>query len=125
MKAFSSFFPFPPTINHVYGQRGNRRFIKKAGLKYIETVKATVQSMGWSEPLTGRLKYTFRVWMPDRRRRDGDNLQKFLQDCLTKAGVYKDDCQIRKWDIEVLDKVIKGGKVCVQVEEWIKSEEIK
>jgi crossover junction endodeoxyribonuclease RusA len=34
------------------------------------------------------------AWLPDRRRRDLDNLLKAVQDALAHAGVYDDDSQI-------------------------------
>ena len=44
--------------------------------------------------VVGRLSVTIAAPMPDRRRRDLDNLLKCALDCLTKAGIWEDDSTI-------------------------------
>jgi len=56
------------------------------------------------------------VFPPDGRRRDLDNLQKALCDALQHAGVYADDSQIDRLDVQ-RGPVVPGGKVIVQVTE--------
>lgn len=46
---------------------------------------------------------------PDRRRRDLDNVGgKALIDALQYAGLFKDDCQIKKIHLEMLEPVPQG-----------------
>ena len=64
----------------------------------------------------GPIRMTVIAFVPDKRKRDLDNIQKPLWDALQKVGVYLDDSQI--CDYQVLrGEVLKGGKVMVEVEE--------
>jgi crossover junction endodeoxyribonuclease RusA len=51
---------------------------------------------------------------PDRRRRDLDNAMKALLDALGHGGVYEDDGQIDRLEIE-RGTVVPGGKVVVRI----------
>ena len=89
--------PLPPSVNHYWRHVGSRTILSKEGRIYRETVGKEVL-VQWPRdtlrPLTGRLKVVIRAMMPDRRRRDLDNLLKSLLDALQHAGVYEDDSQI-------------------------------
>lgn len=54
------------------------------------------------------LKMRIECHMPDRRRRDLDNLQKAAFDALTKAGFWMDDCQVIDYRV-VKMPIVKGG----------------
>jgi crossover junction endodeoxyribonuclease RusA len=54
--------------------------------------------------------------MPDRRRRDLDNLQKAAFDALTKAGFWLDDSQVIDYRV-VKMPVVKGGKLELTITE--------
>lgn len=54
--------------------------------------------------------------MPDRRRRDLDNLQKAVFDALTKAGFWLDDSQVVDYRV-VKMPVVKGGKLELTITE--------
>lgn len=105
--------PWPPSVNHYYGSRGNRRFIKKAGVKFRQDVADLVSEQQCAKQ-EGRLALFITVYPPDKRRRDCDNVVKAIQDALQHAGVYDDDCQIDGLHVE-RDDVTKGGKVRVIV----------
>lgn len=45
-------------------------------------------------PMEGRLAVVIHATMPDKRKRDIENIQKALLDSLEHAGVYIDDSQI-------------------------------
>ena len=105
--------PYPPTVNHYWGSRGNRRFILKRGLEFRSEVCAIVDAAGL-ETLGGRLLVDTVACPPDRRRRDLDNVCKATLDALAHAGVYQDDCQIDALHVE-RGAVIPGGKVTVRI----------
>jgi crossover junction endodeoxyribonuclease RusA len=105
--------PFPPTINHYYGIRGKSRFIRPAGVKFRAVVAEIVAEAG-HKTLEGSVGVFIRVFPPDRRKRDLDNLLKALQDALTHAGVWLDDSQIQDLHI-VSDAVIKGGQTKIVI----------
>src|SRR5690606_10619426 len=71
--------------------RGNRRYVSAKGKEYRQAVE---DAIGTVEPLRGRLAVNIELTMPDRRRRDIDNVLKALFDALQAAGVFIDDEQI-------------------------------
>lgn len=64
--------------------------------------------------LEGNLYLYLEVFMPDRRKRDLDNITKSVQDILTLAKVYKDDSHIDKLIVvkKGIDKT-KGIRVAI------------
>jgi crossover junction endodeoxyribonuclease RusA len=105
--------PFPPTINHYYGVRGKARFIKPAGREFRKLVADEVAVAG-QDTFEGAVQLVIRVFPPDRRKRDLDNLLKALQDALTHAGVWLDDSQIEDLHI-TKGEVRKGGETRVVI----------
>ena len=105
--------PYPPSVNHLYGARGNRRFIKKAGVKFRQDVADVVSDKGCAKQ-EGRLAMFLWVHPPDKRRRDMDNVCKAILDGLQHAGCYDDDCQIHRLYVERGD-VRSNGEVFVQI----------
>lgn len=103
--------PWPPSVNHYYGSRGSRRFIKKAGVKFRKEVAELVAQQQCAKQ-EGRLAIFITVYPPDNRRRDVDNVCKAMLDGLQHAGCYDDDCQIDGLHVE-REHVTKGGKVRV------------
>lgn len=91
----------------------------------VAEVVATARRRGscGQAALQGRLKVRLDAWMPDRRRRDLDNLRKVLMDALTHAGVWEDDSQIDD------DRAVRypplpgspGGAVMITIESLGKS----
>ena len=70
------------------------------------------------ETLTGRIKLSVEVHFKDHRRRDLDNIVKGLQDVLTEAKIFIDDCQIDELLVKraEIDKD-KKGYVIVLIDE--------
>lgn len=101
--------PLAPTINHYYGQRGARRYIKSAGQAYRQTVAEIVAEAG-HQTLEGRISLFAAIYPANRIRQDLDNRSKALQDALTNAGVWLDDSQIDELHLVRRD-VVKGGKI--------------
>ena len=106
--------PYPPSVNHYIGSRGNRRFVKKAGVQFRNDVEKICAGL---PKQTGELAVFVEAYPPDRRRRDIDNIQKCLLDALQHAGCYDDDCQIRTLHVTKCEP-LKGGKVDVVVCAW-------
>ncbi|HCO2426557.1 TPA: RusA family crossover junction endodeoxyribonuclease [Escherichia coli] len=62
------------------------------------------------------VKIRIECHMPDRRRRDLDNLQKAAFDALTKAGFWLDDAQVVDYRV-VKMPVTKGGRLKLTITE--------
>jgi crossover junction endodeoxyribonuclease RusA len=87
--------PYPPSVNSMYRAWKGRMLISKRGREWMKLAvsDAKKQINGWY--VTGNCEFVVMAYMPDNRRRDIDNLLKPLQDCMTHAGIWKDDCQVK------------------------------
>lgn len=105
--------PYPPSVNTYWRRVGNRTLLSRRGRAYRREVGEALRYLV-SEPVKGALEVQARLFPPDRRRRDLDNVAKALLDALEHAGVYRDDYQVRRLLLE-RGAPIPGGKaeVCV------------
>lgn len=100
--------PYPPSVNHYWGQAGNHRFIGKKGKEFRAQVMDAVNEAE-IQPLEGRLAVHIALFPPDRRKRDIDNVLKSLLDACEHAGCFSEgDQQIDELNITRRD-IIKGG----------------
>ena len=109
--------PWPPTINHYYGNRrnGGGKYIKPKGKAFRHNAYLCWLEAGrpYAE---GRIAMRVQAYPPDHRKRDLDNILKAVQDALQAAGAYEDDCQIDLLTVE-RHPVMAGGRVAVTLEE--------
>ena len=99
--------PFPPSVNHYWGQSGKRRFIGKKGVQFREDVMEAMYISG-VDALEGRLCVHVNLYPPDKRKRDIDNSMKSLLDACEHAKCYENDSQIDELHI-IRKEVVKGG----------------
>jgi crossover junction endodeoxyribonuclease RusA len=99
--------PYPPTINHYWGQLGSKKYLGKKGKEFREAVFLCAYNAR-KGTLNARLKMEVYLYPPDNRKRDVDNVLKPLLDALEHAGVYENDSQIDKLCITRME-VLKGG----------------
>ena len=117
MNTFSCSLPWPPTVNNYYTVARGRKIISKKGRQFkkdcfLHIIPAFKKMDG---PLVGDLILTIGVCMPDKRRRDLDNLLKAIIDVLGDYGVYEDDSQIADLRIKKIDG--KKGDVLILIKE--------
>ena len=110
--------PYPPTLNTMYpSNKQGRRFLSKKGRDYKNDVyAATLEQHGIFKPLTGPVRATVHLEVPDNRKRDLDNTFKAIFDALKNANVYLDDQQVIEIHAFKLPKV-KGGTCTIELEE--------
>lgn len=107
--------PYPPSVNHYWGQSGNRRFIGKKGVAFRAAVlDAAIEAD--AHPLEGRLSVHIELFPPDRRKRDLDNVLKSLLDACEHANCYENDSQIDEIHI-VRKEVVKDGACIIAIVE--------
>ena len=111
--------PYPPSVNTYWRSIGRGRvIISRRGREYREAVNSAVAECFKERdddprPLLGRLEVVIKATMPDKRRRDIDNINKAALDALGYAGIYGDDNQID--DLRVIrGEVLSPG--CLEVE---------
>lgn len=117
--------PYPPSANTYWrhiskGKLAGRHLISEKGRAYREAVIESVLLQGARKKLEGLLKVEIAVYVPDRRRRDTDNLLKSLFDSMTHAGVWIDDSQVDDHRIYRVrngnGELVIEGKVVVKIE---------
>ena len=86
--------PWPPTVNSYYRNISGKTLISSKGREYRKAVADQVLTQHGALQLQSRLAVSIVAHVPDKRRRDLDNLLKSVLDALTHAGVWLDDSQI-------------------------------
>jgi crossover junction endodeoxyribonuclease RusA len=112
--------PWPPSVNAYYrspnkGPLAGRTLISEAGRAYRTAVHEIVSEGRLAASYAGPVAVEIEAHMPDKRRRDLDNLLKGLLDSLTHAGVWLDDSQVV--DLRIRKAPTIGGMVKVWVQE--------
>lgn len=92
--------PYPPSVNAMWrtprsGPLAGRTMLSQEGRQYRKAVEqAVVLQRGGCIDASARLAVDIECRMPDRRKRDLDNLPKAILDALTHAGLWADDSQV-------------------------------
>lgn len=107
--------PYPPSVNHYWGQVGSKKFLGKKGKEFREAVIIAVYNARQGA-LNGRLHMEVYLYPPDNRKRDVDNILKPLLDALEHASVYENDSQIDKLCVTRME-VAKDGYCEVTISE--------
>ena len=108
--------PYPPSVNHIWRRVGRRMYLTPEAHNYKANVREIVRARGRPQPLRGSIAVTIRAYMPDKRKRDIDNLIKIILDSLTYAGIWGDDNQVDRIVVE-RGEVKPYGACLVRVEE--------
>jgi crossover junction endodeoxyribonuclease RusA len=106
--------PFPPSVNTYWrhlskGPLAGRTLLSEDGRKYRKAVEQAVVLQRAGSVGEARLRIDIECRMPDRRRRDVDNVPKAVLDALTHAGFWSDDSQIddmRVWRSELMEGIV-------------------
>lgn len=110
--------PYPPTINHYYLRtRTGQIFIGAKGKEFRKQVVEFLREIPDRQQTLGkeiRVQCWVEAHVPDKRRRDMDNIKKPLLDALTHAGVWEDDCQVDDCRVVRMPPT-KGGFVRVHI----------
>lgn len=108
--------PFPPSTNTYWRSvPGKGVLISAKGREYRQAVERLRYQHGWGTFGSERLSVEIEAWMPDKRRRDLDNMLKATLDALTHAGVWDDDSQID--DLRITRAPLIGGMLKVRISE--------
>lgn len=104
--------PWPPSVNHYWGQSGKQRFIGKRGKDFRLAVSEECAINGINA-LEGRLAMHVALFPPDKRKRDVDNILKSLLDACEHAGCYESDSQID--ELHVIRQQPRPGGGCTVI----------
>lgn len=107
--------PWPPSINHYYGNFRGRVYISAKGKAFRKRVGAELDWTKGTFSPNDRLRVRLELFPPDNRRRDVDNIQKPVLDSLEHAGLFANDSQID--DLHTIRREKRdGGQVLITVE---------
>lgn len=109
--------PYPPSVNTYWrhpttGKLAGRHLISEKGRAYRDAVLNCVRESKVTR-MSGPVAVDIVAYMPDRRRRDLDNILKSLLDSLTHAGVWDDDDQVH--DLRIRRGPHIGGMVKIKI----------
>ena len=91
----------PPTVNMMYRGIHGHRFKTSDTVEYQSYVADRLREIWANKSIfAGRVEFSITYHTNSRRRWDIDNRVKALQDCLSLAGVIKDDSQVDKLIVE-------------------------
>ena len=107
--------PWPPSVNHYWRSWQGRMIISSAGREYRAAVARIALDAGRCRMPDVPLSVHIEAWMPDRRRRDLDNMLKAPLDALTHAGIWADDSQIH--DLRITRAPMIGGMLKIMIRE--------
>lgn len=117
--------PYPPSVNSYWrhptrGKLAGRHLISSAGRAYRTSVMAACHRQKiLNIKMEGRLEISLAAVMPDRRRRDLDNILKAALDGISYAGVVLDDSQFDRVTVHRItdDKIAQeqGGVIYVKI----------
>jgi len=112
----SIILPWPPSVNSLWRSSSKGWYMTKKAKEYKELVRYAVYKA--KSPKFGdgeQIAVGVVAYPPDNRKRDLDNIFKILGDSLQDAGVYQNDCQIKKIYMEMKPKADVGA---VHVKIW-------
>lgn len=111
--------PFPPSVNAYWrapnkGALKGRVLISKKGRDFKSDVLLALikQVGGLPKTITQDIEVSVVLYPPNRQCRDIDNYCKALFDALTRAGLWKDDSQIKRTVVE-WGQIVRGGRTII------------
>ena len=116
VKTYQITLPWPPSNNRYYRHNRGRTHISTEGQAYRDCVAQIIKDEMLDIGITAPVKISIECHMPDRRRRDLDNLQKAAFDALTKAGFWQDDQQVDDYRVKGMP-IVKGGRLELTITE--------
>ncbi len=105
----------PPTVNHMY-RTGKRSRYKVREVREYQRYAVGKLRESWEgkEAYIGRVELWLLLKTDNHRRWDIDNRVKALQDCLSMAGVIKDDSQLEVLYVERVYGNEKGTRIILK-----------
>ncbi|MDF7681212.1 crossover junction endodeoxyribonuclease RusA [Enterobacteriaceae bacterium ESL0689] len=114
MSEYRFTLPWPPSNNRYYRHNRGRTHVSTEGQNYRNRVSEIIRLARLDIGIASPVKIKIECYIPDRRRRDLDNLQKAAFDALTKSGFWLDDSQVVDYRVKKMT-VVNGGKLEITV----------
>lgn len=98
--------PYPPSVNHYWGQKGKIRFLTAKAKQFRQEVVQIILDEAKDIDYDGPVKLDITLYPPDKRKRDIDNTLKPILDALEHANVYTNDVNVH--ELSVRKKPFEG-----------------
>lgn len=112
--------PWAPTVNHMWGQAGKRKFLKKSAHEFrLKVQEAVIEAK--AKFVGERAAVFVALYPPTKRKYDADNRLKAILDALEHTGVLYND-EIVDTIVVVKREVVQGGmcKVVIVSDDCLK-----
>lgn len=118
-KSITFILPFPPSVNACWRNINGKTLISAAGRKFRANAIAAVYEQLRKRPklITENVSVIVKMYPPSRQRRDIDNYLKAPFDAFTHAGIWKDDDQVKRVEMEWCE-VVKGGRFEITISKY-------
>lgn len=103
--------PFPPSVNNYYTVANGRKILSRKGRLYHQICGFSTKK---PKTINFNVSVVFDILMPDRRKRDVDNLVKPMLDVLVRNGYIFDDSLVKRL-IVTENGVKRGGEVICRI----------
>jgi crossover junction endodeoxyribonuclease RusA len=114
MKELQITLPYPVSVNRAWRQAGGRIYLNPLVKRYRQEV--WVLLFNKIKFGAAKIRVEIKMFPPDKRHRDIDNIMKVLLDSLQHAGTIDNDSQIAQLYIEKLE-VRAAGEVEITIKE--------
>lgn len=93
------FLPFPPPLNNLFAQVGNRRVVARNYKDWRIRAAAALIRQRPIPKFAGKVAVVYAFGRPDKRKRDLGNLEKVVSDLLVDHGIIGDDSLIERIEL--------------------------
>ena len=83
--------PFPISVNDIWGRAGRRTYRKKRYMAWREKALVELSGLTAEEPYAGRVRVEMRLYGPNKRPYDIDNMAKAVMDVLEGSLLVNDE----------------------------------
>lgn len=109
---------YPPSVNNYYVRTQRGMYISEKGRKFRDALMEDCHNqLNGMDKISGKVRVDVIAWSPDKRKRDLDNLVKPIQDALTHAGIWVDDCQVDQLCVYRGNVVSPNGALYIRISE--------
>ena len=92
--------PFPISVNEIWGHSGNKTYLSKRYRAWREKALQELSGLCMEEPYAGRVRVEMRLYGPNRRIYDIDNMAKAVMDVLEGTLLVNDE----QMDLQVMKR---------------------
>lgn len=114
----TGWLPYPPSVNKYWMRVMNRVCRSPLAQQYSKDAVLCVKSQKLKKIKAEKYQLSLTIRPPDLRRRDIDNICKAALDVLQHAGLFDDDYDVWRLEVERSEPT-KNGQILFTLKEYI------